>query len=84
MLLLLLGSGVAHAQSYLAFDDKSAGLVLAADGKALPLLVSPEDHKGVIRAVTDLQHDVLLATGTQPELLQQRKLLKSREMLRHL
>ncbi|MBC6608728.1 hypothetical protein H8B13_18010 [Hymenobacter sp. BT188] len=56
--LLLLGSGVAQAQSYLSFDNKAAGLVLAADGKTLPLLVSPEDHKGVLRAATDLQHDV--------------------------
>jgi hypothetical protein len=80
-LLLTLWSGVVRAQSYVSFDDKSAGLVLAADGKTLPLLVSSEDHLGVIRAATDLQHDVLLVTGTQPELLQQRKLLKGKEVL---
>lgn len=81
ILLLLLGSGSVGAQSYLAFDDKPTGLVLAAAGKALPLLVSPEDHKGVVRAATDLQHDFLLATGTQPDLVQQRKLLKGKEMI---
>jgi hypothetical protein len=78
---LLLWSGAASAQAYLSFEDRAAGLVLAADGKTLPLLVSPEDHKGVLRAATDLQHDVLLATGTQPELLQQRKQLKGKEMI---
>jgi hypothetical protein len=78
--LLLLWSG-AQAQSFVSFDDKSAGLVLATDGKSLPLLVSPEDHLGVIRAATDLQHDVQLVTGTQPELLQQRKQLKGKEVV---
>ncbi|MFD2720368.1 glycosyl hydrolase 115 family protein [Hymenobacter monticola] len=77
----MLWSGTAWAQSYLAFDDKPAGLVLAADGNAIPLLVSPEDHKGVLRAATDLQHDFQLATGTQPKLLQQRKQLKAKEIL---
>jgi hypothetical protein len=81
ILLLVIWRGAARAQSYLTFDDKPAGLVLAAEGKALPLLVSPEDHKGVIRAATDLQHDFLLATGTQPELVQQRKLLKGNTVI---
>ncbi|MFD1875698.1 glycosyl hydrolase 115 family protein [Hymenobacter bucti] len=81
ILSLVLWSSVAQAQSYLLFDEKPLELVLAANGKALPLLVSPADYKGVIRATTDLQHDVLLATGTQPELLQQRKLLKGKEVL---
>lgn len=46
ILLLLLGSGSAWAQSYLSFEDKAARLVLAADGKTLPLLVSPAPPNG--------------------------------------
>ncbi len=49
---------------------KSEGsMVLASSGRCAPLIVSPNDWPGVIRAFTDLQNDIYRVTGTSPELI---------------
>ncbi|OUJ74035.1 glycosyl hydrolase 115 family protein [Hymenobacter crusticola] len=75
-LLLALGSLTARAQGYVSFEPKATYLPLAASGKSLPLLVSPTDDKGVLRAAADLQHDLGSVTGQQPALLQKPALAK--------
>lgn len=42
---------------------------LVADGLAAPILVDPEDHASVRRAVSDLQQDIARITGLQPRIL---------------
>ena len=69
---LLLGRVAAQAQTYVSFEQPAGkSLPLAMAGKSVPLLVSTADHLGVVRAATDLQHDIELVTGTQPKLLHQ-------------
>lgn len=41
---------------------------IAVKGKVSPLLISDNDHKGVLRAATDLQIDIEKVTGLKPEL----------------
>ncbi len=53
---------------YVAFSGQRTGFPLVAHGHAAPLLVSPEDWPGVVRAVGDLREDVNRVSGLQPEL----------------
>ncbi|MBP1205010.1 hypothetical protein JOD97_003052 [Duganella sp. 1411] len=46
--------------------DGGEGVVVAADGRAAPLLVSPGDFPGVLRAARDLQRDVGKVSGATP------------------
>src|SRR5690606_12188235 len=41
---------------------------IAVKGKVSPLLISDNDHKGVLRAATDLQIDIEKITGLKPEI----------------
>ena len=58
--------------------EKSAGsLVLASDSRCAPLVVSPDEWPGVRRAMTDLQNDLGMVTGTAPELITASKVPRS-------
>jgi len=52
-------------------------LTLVAPGWCTPLCVSPDDWPGVIRAFTDLQHDLFRVTGSRPELVKGKKAPRS-------
>jgi hypothetical protein len=43
---------------------------LAANGVAVPLVVDPQDHPGVLRAVGDLRQDLERVTGIRPALVE--------------
>ncbi len=59
-------------------NERSTGsLVLASEGRCAPLVVSPDDWPGVRRAMTDLQNDLGMVTGTAPELITASKLPRS-------
>lgn len=48
--------------------EKAEGFALVRSGKAAPLFVDDNDHKGVIRAAGDLQADINRVTGAEPVL----------------
>jgi len=73
LLLWAAGTGMASAQQeagpYVT-DRKSEGaFTVAFDGRVAPILVSAEEHPGVIRAARGLQHDLEKVTGILPELI---------------
>ena len=51
--------------------DRSAknAFPIVADGKATPVLCDPDDHKGVLRAIADLQHDIEDVTSISAQVL---------------
>ncbi|WP_069811332.1 glycosyl hydrolase 115 family protein [Streptomyces sp. TP-A0874] len=53
---------------FIAFAPTAGSFPLAAGGRAAPLVVSAEDHPGVVRAVGDLRQDIERVTGTAPVL----------------
>lgn len=75
-LVFALGLIVANSQrvwstdstSYVAVTPEEGSFALATAGKATPLYVNASDHRGVIRAVEDLQTDIERVTQTQPQL----------------
>jgi len=57
---------------YVSTSPSPAAFVLAANGKAAPLVVSDEDWPGVVRAAGDLSRDVGLVTGHDAPLIRDR------------
>jgi hypothetical protein len=55
--------------TYVVSTPVQGGFVLAADGKAAPLVVSDQDWPGVVRAVGDLSADVGRVTGRAAEVV---------------
>lgn len=78
---LLCCAGNTRAVSYNAVDTVNSGLViqdaqpgylpLVKDGLPLPMLVDPQDHKGVLRAFDNLKKDFVRVTGHNPGQQQQ-------------
>ena len=52
---------------YVAFEAGSGRFPLVAEGSAVPIWVSSEDHSGVVRVVSDLKADIARVTGVSPE-----------------
>jgi len=52
--------------TYIAFSRTPGGFPLVAGGRAVPLVVSGDDHSGVLRAVGDLRNDIKRVTGAEP------------------
>jgi Glycosyl hydrolase family 115/Gylcosyl hydrolase family 115 C-terminal domain len=52
--------------SYLASTPRPGSFPLVAGGRAATLVVSPEDHPGVVRVVDDLRADIERVTGVAP------------------
>ena len=70
LLLLSLPSAGQDKEKVVVSAEKSAGtIVLASGGRCAPLVVSPGEWPGVIRAMGDLQNDLEMVTGTAPELV---------------
>ncbi|MER5179651.1 glycosyl hydrolase 115 family protein [Streptomyces sp. NPDC002896] len=55
--------------SYVSFTAKAGAFPLVRDGRAVPLVVSADDHTGVVRVVGDLRDDIERVTGVRPRLL---------------
>lgn len=51
---------------YIAFGPAAGALPLVAGGRAAPLVVSADDHPGVVRVVDDLRADIERVTGVRP------------------
>lgn len=51
---------------YITENPAGSAFSIATSGSCVPVMVSAEDHEGVIRAVTDLQSDLMKVTGTLP------------------
>ncbi|HSQ28633.1 MAG TPA: glycosyl hydrolase 115 family protein, partial [Gemmatimonadaceae bacterium] len=67
--LIALASGAATAQTtYVAATGGPGRFTLAQSGNAAPLVASPSDFAGVIRATKDLRADIQRATGIEPRL----------------
>jgi hypothetical protein len=56
----------AAAGDYVSTARAPGSFPLVADGRAAPLVVSAQDHPGVVRVVGDLQADVERVTGVKP------------------
>ncbi len=55
---------------YVADEPEADSFALVAGGAAAPLVVSEDDHEGVVRAAHDLQTDLERVTSVEPELSQ--------------
>ncbi len=64
--------GAASASRFLSTSWQPGALTLVADGRAAPVLVSSDDHPGVLRAVGDLRADIERVTGVEPALAHDR------------
>ena len=60
--------GEARDETYIATSPAPGSLALVADGRALPIVYSGDDHPGVVRVVEDLQADIARVTSVRPEL----------------
>jgi hypothetical protein len=66
---------------YVRSTPTAGDFALVQRGAATPLLVSPSDWPGVIRAVGDLRDDVKRVTDLQPAVLQNATLLHDRDVI---
>jgi Gylcosyl hydrolase family 115 C-terminal domain/Glycosyl hydrolase family 115 len=57
--------------SYISTTPGHGFFPLVAQGRAAPLVVSGDDHPGVIRVASDLQADIKAVTGVEPALSDQ-------------
>jgi hypothetical protein len=56
--------------SYITGERAPGHLAIVSAGKAAPIWISPLEHKGVVRAITDLQSDIGRVTGMMPDLVE--------------
>jgi hypothetical protein len=56
-------------ESYVSLHAAENHFELAASGRVAPLVVSPDDHPGVLRVVNHLQADVERVTGSEPPIV---------------
>ena len=68
-------------QSYVSHLPSRGALTLVAKTTVAPLYVDPTDHKGVIRALGDLQQDIARVTGKTPTVIHQRQALGSHSVI---
>lgn len=61
-------AGLGLAQQFVSENSASGRFPVVASGQASPLCYDPDDYKGVIRAIGDLQADIERVTGRKPEL----------------
>ncbi|KAF4406532.1 glycosyl hydrolase 115 family protein [Streptomyces lycii] len=52
---------------FISFSGGRGSFPLVADGRAAPLVVSEDDHPGVVRVVGDLRTDIERVTGEKPD-----------------
>jgi Glycosyl hydrolase family 115/Gylcosyl hydrolase family 115 C-terminal domain len=62
-------NAIGHPQIVFA-TPQVGGFSIVDQGRSTAILVDPEDHPGVIRAVGDLQSDIKRVTGTTSQILQ--------------
>lgn len=55
--------------SYISFTPKTGAFPLVRDGQAVPIVVSADDHTGVVRVAGDLRDDIERVTGVRPRLV---------------
>ncbi|MCL6591523.1 MAG: glycosyl hydrolase 115 family protein [Firmicutes bacterium] len=70
-----------NISKYVVFEPGLGRFPLVADGKAAPLLVSPADYPGVIRAVSDLRADIGRVTQIEPDIYSGQIPVKSEAVL---
>lgn len=58
----------ARRGTYVSPDPEPGSLPLVSAGRAVPIVVSEDDHPGVVRAAGDLRTDTERVTGVAPEL----------------
>lgn len=68
VLIPLVGFSV-KPDSYMVFKSTKNSFCIASKKNLTPILVSDEDHKGVIRIANDLQLDIERVTGRKPNIL---------------
>lgn len=68
VLIPLVGFSV-KPDSYIVFKSTKNSFCIASKKNLTPILVSDEDHKGVIKVANDLQLDVERVTGRKPNIL---------------
>lgn len=66
--LATVGSALQSAGTFTTQVAARGAFTLFAGGQATPILVSEQDHAGVVRAAKDLQADVERVSGVKPEL----------------
>ena len=54
---------------YISTSKDKNTFILSESGKSTPLLIESNDHKGVIRALKDLQTDIGKVTGNKPDVV---------------
>ncbi|TPQ19746.1 glycosyl hydrolase 115 family protein [Streptomyces sporangiiformans] len=52
--------------AYISFVPRAGAFPLVGGGRAVPVLVSGEDHPGVVRVAKDLREDIERVTGVRP------------------
>ncbi len=55
--------------TYVSTLQNQGDFILSESGKSAPLIISPNDYKGVIRALKDLQSDINKVTNNESELI---------------
>ena len=74
-------TGQEQAKVIISAEKRAGALILASAGSCAPLVVSPGEWPGVTRALTDLQNDLSLVTGTIPDLITASKPPRSEFMI---
>lgn len=64
---LVLLQPLSAAERFVA--NEGSGFVWIRQGKAYPILIDPQEDKGVVRAVVNLQTDAGKVTGVTPEII---------------
>lgn len=54
---------------YISFQQNSGDFILAKDGSVVPLILDKNDYPGVMRVAGHLQNDLLMVTGSLPEIV---------------
>ncbi|RKN35116.1 glycosyl hydrolase 115 family protein [Streptomyces hoynatensis] len=67
--------------TFLSTSWQPGSLALVAHGRAVPLVVSGEDHPGVLRAVDDLRADIKRVTGVEPAVVRDRAPARHEEIV---
>lgn len=67
--------------AYISFTPRSGAFPLVRAGRAAPVVVSDEDHDGVVRVAGDLRDDIERVTGVRPLLARNAPPRGSREIV---
>jgi len=69
LFLLGINNFAGENESYISLEKSEGYFTLAETNKVPPLVVSPNDHAGVLRVVKHFQNDIKNVTGIEPDIL---------------